>query len=116
MSVSISWVLATFLLTNFDKFQSAIPLFSALTMSLVKQKTRLRMSKAVILNGGVLRRYDIIYLLMKLMKESIFRGEGGVLKKFVELGAVRSKRLRSTGLKDLSAIRGNSHASLRNLT
>ena len=28
----------------------------------------------------------MIYLLMKLMKESIFREEGGVLKKFVELG------------------------------
>ena len=50
-------------------------------------------SSTVILNrgdiapkGGVLRRYDIIYLLMKLMKESIFREEGGFLKKFVELG------------------------------
>ena len=28
-----------------------------------------------------MRRYDIIYLLMKLMKESIFREEGGVFKK-----------------------------------
>ena len=42
---------------------------------------------------------------MKLMKESIFREEGGVLKKFVELGEVRSKRLRSTGLKHLKDYR-----------
>jgi len=40
-----------------------------------------------------------IYLLMKLMKGSISREErGAFLKKFVELGAVRSKRLRSTAL------------------
>ena len=47
--------------------------------------------------------YDIIYLLTKLMKESIFREEGGVFKKFVELGTVRSKRLRSTALKQTKA-------------
>jgi len=36
---------------------------------------------------------------MKLMKGSISREErGAFLKKFVELGAVRSKRLRSTAL------------------
>jgi len=39
---------------------------------------------------------------MKLMKGSISREErGAFLKKFVELGAVRSKRLRSTDLRKM---------------
>ena len=55
----------------------------------VRGSSRARTFRPVILNGaisppkgrfenlgGVLRRYDIIYLLMKLMKESVFREEG----------------------------------------
>jgi len=53
---------------------------------------------------GVLRRYDIIYLLMKLMKESIFREEGGVLKNSLNWETVRSKRLRITALDESSTL------------